>query len=160
MEWVIAIESGDDDTNPSLFEEEDNYFDPLGEFSSHCEPEPSLESESPFPSTSPSSQHTSSHSSASSSASSLPTTTLSDKPDTVSVACRRKDIIPVKEKKRPRKPSPSRLKRRSTDEVLDEFLTKSCRCKSQCFKVFSRDYYTAQRDDVNSLMREELDFVK
>ena len=62
--------------------------------------------------------------------------------DTVSVACRLKDLVPVKEKKRPRKPSPPRQRRPSSDEWLDRFLERGCGCASNCWKLFDREYYS------------------
>lgn len=62
-------------------------------------------------------------------------------PPTVSFACRKGEIIPVKEKKRPRKPSPPRNKRPSSSQQLDNFLAKGCRCAGKCYQQFDREYF-------------------
>ena len=86
----------------------------------------------------------------------LPT---SIRPDTISFACRRQELVPVKEKKRPRKPSPPRNRRASSDQQLDEFLLRGCRCARECYLQFDREHYCNKRDEANSLSREELDMV-
>ena len=132
-----ALEEEDED--PPLFQEDDDdLYDP-------CQDDPSQDdpADSPEPSSLPS--LASSHS-------------LSPA-DTVSFACKRQGLIPVKEKKRPRKPSPSRTKRPSPDQQLDEFLKRGCRCANNCFSRFDREYYVIKRDEANELTREQLDMV-
>ena len=65
----------------------------------------------------------------------------------------------MKEKRRPRKPSPPRSRQPSSDDKLDEFLSRGCQCTCKCFRQFTRDYYFQKRDEANSLSREELDLV-
>lgn len=65
----------------------------------------------------------------------------------------------MKEKKRPRKPSPPRTRRPSSEVQLDDFLTRGCRCASRCYKLFDREYYSSTRDEANELTRDELDMV-
>ena len=77
----------------------------------------------------------------------------------ISFACQRQGLIPVKEKKRPRKPSQPRCRQPSSDDRLDEFLSRGCCCASKCFKEFTRDYYCQKRDEASSLSRDELDIV-
>ena len=81
------------------------------------------------------------------------------RPDTVSFACRRQELVPVKEKKRPWKPSPPRNRRASSDQQLDEFLLRGCLCARECYLQFDRKHYCNKRDEANSLSREELDMV-
>ena len=69
------------------------------------------------------------------------------------------ELIPVKDKKRPRKPSPLRNKRPSSDHLLDGFLQRGCRCSSKCYFFFTREYYRTRRDQANSLATVELDMV-
>ncbi len=83
-------------------------------------------------------------------------------PDTlhaVSVACRKRNIIPIKEKKRSRKPSPPRQKRPTSVQLLNEFLRKASCYASNCYHFFDRDHYLDKQDEANSLTREELDMV-
>ena len=65
----------------------------------------------------------------------------------------------MREKKRPRKPSPQRNKRQSPEDQLDEFLTRGCRCASKCYNQFNRAECVMRRDEANQLSREELNMV-
>ena len=85
--------------------------------------------------------------------------TLSDKPPTISFACRRQELVPVRDKRRPRKPSPLRNRRPSSDDLLEEFLSRGCRCASKCYRQFDRVYYGTRRDEANALTKDELDMV-
>ena len=79
--------------------------------------------------------------------------------DSISVACRRQDIVPVKEMKRPRKPSPSRNRRPSSDEQLDKFLSRGCRCAGNCYQQFSREHYCINRNETSGLSKDEMDML-
>ena len=84
-----------------------------------------------------------------------------DRLDTVSVASRRQAIIPVREKKRPRKPSPPRARRPPSEEQLDKFLSKGCGCSRSCYLQFERGYYITMREEANAMNKDHLDmFVK
>ena len=76
-----------------------------------------------------------------------------------STACRQEGPIPVKEKKRSRKPSPSRHKQQSSQEQLDGFLSRGCQCASQCYKQFNRSHYETIRDGTIGLTNTELDML-
>ena len=65
----------------------------------------------------------------------------------------------MREKKRPRKPSPQRNKRPSPEDQLDEFLVRGCCCVSKCYQLFDRAEYERRRDEANELSRDELDMV-
>ena len=79
--------------------------------------------------------------------------------DWISTACHLQDLIPVKEKKRPRKPSPPRQSRPFFNDWVDEFLARGCKCASKCSEQFDREYYSEKRDQANSLSWEMLDVV-
>ena len=75
-----------------------------------------------------------------SSSSHPPTLSLSNPPPTptsfweganISFVCRQRELVPVWEKKRPRKSSPQRNKQASPEEQLDEFLTRGCCLRKQ-----------------------------
>ena len=80
-------------------------------------------------------------------------------PPTVSVACRRQDLIYIVEKNRSSKPPTPRRKRPTSAEQLDEFLSRGCGCASNCYALFNRDHYQLKRDEASSLSRKELDMV-
>ena len=137
-----------------LFEPEDDLYDPLAVQEPSQPPETSEALQTP---PSPASVLSSLLVSSSSQASSQHHAVLPS--DTISVACRLQDLVPVKEKKRPCKPSPSRSRRPSCDEWLDRFLERGCGCASNCFQQFDREYYCLKRDEANDLSRELLDMV-
>ena len=65
----------------------------------------------------------------------------------------------MREKKRPRNPSPERNKQASPDKQLDEFLRRGCCCASRCYQLFYREEYKKRRDEANSMSRDELDML-
>ena len=75
----------------------------------------------------------------------------------MSFACKQQELVPVREKKRPRKPSPQRNKQLSPAEQLDEFLVRGCRCAGKCSEQFDREEYTEWRDEAFAMTRDELD---
>ena len=77
----------------------------------------------------------------------------------VSFACKQHGLIPVKEKKRPRKPSPLRTRRRSSEVQLDDFFSNGCHCEKKCFKLFDKEYYNDTRNEAKALTRDELDML-
>ena len=83
----------------------------------------------------------------------------SGKADTISYACRPQEIVPVRKKKRRRKPSPQRNKRLSSDEQLDKFLARGCQCENSCYTLFDREYYSLRRGEASERTKLELDFV-
>ena len=125
----MCSDVSEDESIPPLFEDEYDLFDPI---------EPSDPS-APIPD-------------ASAPDSSFP-------PPTVSVACCRQDLICIVVNKRSRKPLTPRRKRPTSAEQLDEFLSRGCRCASNCYVLFNRDHYQLKRDEASSLYREELDMV-
>ena len=65
----------------------------------------------------------------------------------------------MREKIRPRKPSPQRSKWPSPEDQLDEFLVRGCCCTSKCYQLFDRAEYERRQDEANALSRDALDMV-
>lgn len=163
IECSVCVGSGSEDSNeeaiPPLFDKEYDLYDS----SLPAEVEPSSPPELPPPllpslQTAPTTPAQSCRPTISTpSSSSLATShslsqmlSLSDTP-TISTACRRQDLIPDHSKKRPRKPSPLRQSRPSSQDQLNEFLMRGCRCKSKCYLQFDREYYGNKRDEASAL---------
>lgn len=70
---------------------------------------------------------------------------------TISFACQRQELVPVREKRKPQKPS--------SEDLLEDFLSQCCRCASKCYRQFDRVYYGTRWDEANALTRDELDMV-